>query len=108
MEESPAYIESGCDDPLREWHGLRFGGWKYAEHPRWSPNVEAEPTLFDLADDPDERRNVVHKYPDRAIEMRKRLDEIVYSRIDQSPAGQELSDDEQAQLAEQLKALGYI
>ena len=109
MEEEPAYIETGTDDPLRDWHGLRAGGWKYVEHPRHGTNLKPEPMLFNLADDPDEWKNVAGKYPEIAVRMRHKMDEILSRRrSDDEQPGQALTEDQQEKLTEQLKALGYI
>ncbi len=108
MEEAPAYIESGCDDPLRDWHGIRYGGWKYAEHSRAGDNPCPEAVLLDYRNDPDERRNVIKKHPDTALDMRHRLDELMLAGQAGAAPGQQLSEDDQQRLTEQLKALGYI
>jgi arylsulfatase A-like enzyme len=108
VPEQPAYVESGCDDPLRDWHGIREPGWKYAEHPRWGKNLRPEPMLFDLMADADERRNVIDEYPDEALRLRAKLDEIIYRREGGDAGGQAMSEDDQALLTRQLKALGYI
>jgi len=108
MEEVPAYVESGCDDPLRDWHGLREPGWKYAEHPREGENIDPEAMLFDLSADPDERRNVIRKHPQVALRMRRQLDAILHFQGALRPAGQPIAEQDQARLTEQLKALGYL
>jgi len=108
MEELAAYVESGCDDPLRDWHGLREAGWKYAEHPRTSGNLHPEAMLFDLAADPDERRNVIDSHPDVAIRMRRRIDEIVNSAPKADQPGRAINQDDLDRLTEQLRALGYL
>ncbi len=107
MPAESAYVESGSDDPLRNWHGLRSDDWKYVEHPRNGENLSPEAMLFDLQSDPDERRNVIRKHPELAIRMRHQLDDILFGTATES-AGQAIAEEDQARLAEQLKALGYI
>jgi len=110
-EELPheaAYVESGRDDPPQHWHGLRKDGWKYVEHPRWGMNVEAAPQLYNLADDPRERRNVIGANVQRAVAMRRELDALVHGGGQAPSEGAPMAADDQAKLAEQLKALGYI
>ena len=109
LPEEPAYVESGRDDPPRHWHGLRTEKWKYVEHPRSGRNVDLCPTLFDLAADPQERRNVIRRNVDVALRLRHELDEVL--RRHAAPAasgGREMSQKEQQVLEEQLRALGYI
>ena len=109
MEEVPAFVESGCKADVRHWHGLRTEQWKYAEHPRTCELSDLEPELFNLADDPDERRNVIADNPEIAAQMRQEIDKLIYSvpgqRQDQSAP---LSEESQAELKTQLKALGYL
>ena len=107
MEDAPAYVETGCDEPLRDWHGVRANNWKYAEHPRSGQNIDPEPMLFDLDADPAERRNVVYEHPEIAVEMRRQIDELIHG-ASRGGGGQDLTEEDQARLTEQLKALGYI
>jgi len=108
MEEAMAYVETGCEDPLRDWHGLRKGGWKYAEHPRTGSNIELEPMLTNYRDDPDEKRNLIKKHPEIAIQMRRELDHLLSCNPEPRVAGQEIGEEDQRKLTKQLKALGYI
>ena len=109
LPDIPAYLESGCDEPLRDWHGLRDGGWKYGEHPRWGKNVQRQAMLFDLAHDPEERNNVIEIYPEQAAKMRLEIDRLVNDRSEADiPKGQQISDEDKAKLDAQLRALGYI
>ncbi|MEY4917160.1 MAG: hypothetical protein RL616_1073 [Verrucomicrobiota bacterium] len=79
----------GVSDKL----ALRAGDWKFipanasgkttgigrgadASDSRFAANRIAQPLLFNLATDPDEKTNVFAKYPDKAAEMQKRLAEI--------------------------------
>jgi len=109
MEEASAYVESGSWVAGRNWHGLREGGWKYAEHPRSSENVESEPQLYNLSEDPDELVNVAREHPDIVASMRDRIDHLICGGTDATrPAGKEMTEAEQAQLDQQLRSLGYI
>ena len=45
-----------------------------ASDPRFTANHITKPMLFNLATDPDERTNLFAKYPQKAAELRKRLD----------------------------------
>jgi len=108
MPEEAAYIVSGTSDPRRDWHGLRKDGWKYAEHPRSGDNIDPEAMLFDLRNDPQERRNVISRNPSIALEMRQYIDRLIHSGSESEQAGQDLDDEDQAKLTDQLKALGYI
>ena len=107
MDEAAAYVETGCADPLRQWHGLRTGDWKYAEHPRYSENLDAEAMLFNLRTDPQEWHNVIRRQPEQAIAMRRQLDSLLAGERAEQP-GQQISPDDLAKLDEQLRALGYI
>ncbi len=108
MAEVPAYVETGCDDPLRDWRGLRSGGWKYAEHPRSGPGPEPDAMLFDLAGDPEERRNVIGRHPEIAARMREQIDELMRGAGTGEAGGQPISEEGQGKLAEHAKALGYM
>ena len=109
MPVLPAYIESGRDDVLRHWHGLRHDGWKYAERPRWGENLNGEAMLFDLRKDPAERRNVIRQHPDVAIRMRQELDRIVHGSAPADAAGEsQMSESEKAELHKRLRDLGYV
>jgi len=109
LADVAAYVESGDRKPARAWHGLRSGGWKYAEHPRSSEQVALQAMLFNLADDPGERRNVAAEHPDVVARMRQEIDRLLYDRpADQGPGGEAISEQEQAELDEHLRALGYI
>ncbi len=78
----------GISDAL----ALRSGDWKFipanakgevkgtggadASEARFTPGRITEPLLFDLSKDPDETTNVIGKFPDKAEEMRRKLEEI--------------------------------
>lgn len=108
LEEIPAYVVSGSEEPGRHRHGLRHRGWKYAERPRWGRRVDLCPMLFNLYEDPHERRNVARARPDVVSTMRQQIDELIYGDGVHSPRGRALSAKEQTKLQQQLRALGYI
>jgi len=109
MAEESAFIESGYSFPARHWHGLREPGWKYAERPRWSENIDLDPLLYDLKADPLERRNVVYDHPEIALRMRRTIDELLAGGPDaHGPAGTKMNAQEQDELDKHLRALGYI
>jgi arylsulfatase A-like enzyme len=79
----------GVSDTL----ALRSGDWKYIpanakgkpggmgqgadpSEARFTANRITEPLLFNLADDPNERSNVIEKHPEKAAELQKRLEAI--------------------------------
>ncbi len=108
-EPLDAYVESGDRKPGRNWHGLRSGTWKYAEHPRSSEQIDLCPVLFDLAADPGELRNVIAEHPDVAARMRQRIDRLIHGQpAEESSDGEAITEQEQAELDEHLRALGYI
>jgi arylsulfatase A-like enzyme len=62
---------------------LRVGDWKYLEHPDAKPlkslTYEKGPgryELFNLAEDPGETTNLIERHPERAEQMRARLESI--------------------------------
>ena len=62
---------------------LRVGGWKFLRHPGAQPvkalTFEKGPgqfELFNLTEDPGERKNLIDEYPQRAEQMKARLEAI--------------------------------
>ncbi len=109
IEAMPAFIESGYSFPARHWHGLREPGWKYAERPRWSENIDLDPLLYDLKADPLEKRNVVYEHPEVALRMRRTIDEILTGGATPPGGGApKMNEQEQEELDKHLRALGYI
>jgi len=109
FEHVPAYVVSGCEhNPKRNWHCLRHDGWKYAEHPRTSNNVHLNPMLFDLRNDPQERRNLINAHPDVALSMRSEIDRLLHDDNQPAAQGHELSQGDKAVLEAHLRSLGYI
>lgn len=78
----------GISDTL----ALRAGDWKYIpatvrgkasgtgganpSDARFAPNRIPEPLLFNLREDPAEQTNVIAKFPEKAAELQRKLDEI--------------------------------
>ena len=109
MEEASAYVESGSWVTSRNWRGLRARGWKYAEHPRSSENVDLSPQLYNLIEDPQELRNIARKRLDIVARMREEIDQLTCGGTRaKEPAGKAMTAEQQAQLDQQLRALGYI
>ena len=110
-----AYVENTQghtgDVPLDQWRmAVRTDTAKYicspfAEDPREE--------LFDLAEDPGETRNLAAESPDRAREMRRRL-EAVNPEVATGEFGtgagaiEALTDEDQAAVEQRLRDLGYI
>ncbi len=84
----------GISDTL----ALRWGDWKFipangsakaggmgkgaaASDSRFAANHITKPLLFDLATDPGEKTNLFAKYPEKAAELRKRLDAIKNGKV---------------------------
>ncbi len=75
----------GRDHLVEQGRGLalRMGDWKFLQHPNDKPvkslTYEKGPgqfELFNLAQDPAETINLIDQFPDRAEQMKKRLEEI--------------------------------
>lgn len=66
-------------------------------------NAGFKPELFDLADDPGERRNAASSRPDIAAQLRAKLGAMPVDRL----PGVEMTDQEKAVALARLKSLGY-
>jgi arylsulfatase A-like enzyme/Tfp pilus assembly protein PilF len=95
------YFESALPRFSFGWEplfGVRAGGWKYIHAP--------EPELYDLANDPDEQRNVAGPEAER----REELESLLFRTLEdnppliQSPEAGAMDDDVRRRLA----ALGYV
>jgi arylsulfatase A-like enzyme/Flp pilus assembly protein TadD len=99
--EAPVYAESLVPLLHFGWSDLRAmrdGRWKYIQAPR--------PELYDLVEDPGERRNLMGRMDDRSKALRDALDEhLAAERKRSSGASSEMAPRE---LLEQLGALGYV
>jgi arylsulfatase A-like enzyme len=79
--------------------GLRTRRWKYIELADGSA-----PALFDLENDPAERRNLVSRLPDMAGELREQLRLMLAHAQDAAP----MSDDDSELVEQRLRDLGYL
>jgi arylsulfatase A-like enzyme len=75
----------GRDHLVEQGRGLalRVGDWKLLKHPNAKPvksltyeKGAGQFELYNLADDPAETSNLITRYPDRAAEMKTRLQAI--------------------------------
>lgn len=81
-----------------ELRALSAGGYKYIAAPR--------PELYDLRDDPAERRNLAQQQPDRVAAMAGQLDAMVGNDdVEAVVAGGSANDPE---TLERLRSLGYL
>ena len=102
LEEEPTFAESLVPLVHYGWsdlRALRLGSWKYILAPR--------PELYDLENDPGERRNMIDQQPARARSLRSGLEQ----RLKQEQSA--LSADRTTaaippDLLEKLGALGYV
>jgi hypothetical protein len=95
-----------------EIKALRRGRYKYVaitNGPSGTNNTLAEggDELYDLAQDPSERRNIVAERRDLAADMRRELWNLVErARRSRPPAASSVALD--PELRERLRALGYV
>ncbi len=82
--------------------GWRTERWKYIEAPH-APDVA--PELYDLANDPRERRNLAAGDPARVAELAGRIAAVEATAVGEGAA---LSADEEAAVESRLRDLGYI
>jgi arylsulfatase A-like enzyme len=106
LEPLPAFIESWISDgEPSPYYGVRTERWKYVYDPG---HPERDAALYDLAVDPDELTDVAANFPDIAAEMR----EMAHRHFDGRHSGEVtstgLSSQEQDELAEHLRGLGYL
>jgi arylsulfatase A-like enzyme len=94
-------LETAWVTPLRgvAQVGLRTVRWKYME-----VAGGAAPALFDLENDPGERRNLVRKLPEVASELREEL----HAALALEGVAGRMSDAESEVLERRLEELGYI
>jgi len=95
------YLDStvGSDWSIGERFGIRLGRWKYSED--WGRESQE---LFDLAEDPEESRNLALELPDRTAELSRRLREWRRSDTAAAATSARMSEDDIAR----LRALGYV
>jgi len=80
-------------------YGIKTQRYKYV----YSPFQKGYQELYDLSEDPTERRNIAGKYPDLARSLREKTEGM---RLCESVS--RMNDDEQAEVARVLKDLGYM
>ncbi len=98
LGDEPVYVESLMAQRSLGWaplHGLRSAAWKYIDAP--------QPELYDLEDDPGERRNRIGDQPERASSMARQLDAQMRASATPTAAGTR-----DRETAERLRALGYL
>jgi arylsulfatase A-like enzyme/cytochrome c-type biogenesis protein CcmH/NrfG len=97
--ELEAYIESAASPLMYGWSplaALRSGPWKYIHAP--------SPELYNLIDDPGERKNLIASESATVSQMRERLRDLLSEvRPVRGEAGVALSPEKEAQ----LRSLGY-
>jgi len=79
--------------------GIRLGSWKYIEGDR-----DGRRELYDLANDPGERRNLAREEPERAARLRTRLQ----LWREANPPSDEPAETISAEDRARLRALGYV
>jgi arylsulfatase A-like enzyme len=109
--EAPLHIEAYLEAFLRirsdardRRVGWRTAEWKYIYAPQ-NPLLPEE--LYDLCNDPQERRNVAATRPDIVAALRQRIEAIQHGPLAPNP-GQVMSKEEQALIEKRLIELGYM
>ncbi len=108
IEELPALLETGNDDVARHWIGLRNHPWKFIKHASNQTFDENAPYLYHVENDLKEKRNVAKENPDISEKMDKLIESIVTDNPMGDQKGRKLTDEEQTDLNQKLKALGYL
>src|SRR3989338_788026 len=109
LPELPAYCET-CGGILADkkyWKvGIRGEKYKYIYRPYHKDKHEE---LYDLENDPSEKKNLIKIKPEIANHMKKQLVRIsADDRNNIKLVGEQMSEDESMKLAERLRTLGYI
>lgn len=91
--------------PERWLAGVRTDRYKYV---RGMSNAELPVELYDLEADPEESRNLADEHADVRADMERLLTGYVDSADDEARPDTTYSPEEEAQLEERLRALGYI
>ena len=108
LESLPVYMESSYGKTATEIPdsvvGIRTDKYKYFRDAKESgKNVH----LFDLTKDPDELDNLSKSSPQIVSNMEKILQEIVNSKFDES-SKTELTSEEEKELEDELRKMGYV
>ena len=82
-------------------HAIRDGSWKLVTS---LDDESVADALYDLAADPRERRNLASAHPEVVERLKARLRELTTERTDAA----EMSEEDDAILAERLEELGYL
>jgi len=93
---------------LGKHRALYDGTFKYMEYRDMDNKVQKKAELYDLMNDPHERKNVVEKYPDISSAMQMKLQEWEKVHAAREITPQESTAPLSEELQENLKALGYI
>ena len=103
--EREAYVEA-CGativDPRDYRRAIRSARWKYIETADGNDSEQ----LYEIARDPRERYNVIHRHPVVAAELRSKLRERLST--DEGSDNTGMSPQDRELLEEQLRKLGYI
>jgi arylsulfatase A-like enzyme len=106
LEPVPAFIESWISDAEpAPYHGVRTATWKYVYSPS---NPDCDSALYDLQTDAEEKVNVAADHPDILAKMQYLARTHFQASQPAREAGAHLTEQEQADLAEHLRGLGYI
>jgi len=100
--DSPCYIETYRTRYSYNWSemvGIRYNGWKFVRAPR--------PELYDLSEDPAEKRNLYGERPDRLERMETLLKETI-AAFSGPLAERGPTVDLDSEAIEKLEALGYV
>jgi arylsulfatase A-like enzyme len=102
------------ESPYSDAKAFRRGKWKYIHHfglslarRRLSPRFTSGTELYDLEADPEERHNVIERYPDVARELHGRLLERLPA-VERHRLESHSKFDLDERARERLKALGYL
>jgi len=108
MEELPVYMESTTIHTSQKAPkaviGIRTSTHKYF---RSIKNSQVNIHLYDLQNDPLEENNLVHKNPEKVVEMEKILQNII-KETSFKTTPEKYSDKDAKRVEEELKKLGYI
>jgi arylsulfatase A-like enzyme len=101
----PVVAEVPTGDPsgvrTMSQHAIRDGSWKLVTSLEDASVADA---LYDLAADPRERRNLAGEHPEVVERLKERLRELTTDRA----TADEMSEEDNAILAERLEELGYL
>jgi len=107
MPEIPVFCEAcghHLGDRKRWFVGIRTPRYKFIYSPY---NDEKPEELYDLKDDPAEKRNIVGERKEIAQELRE-IFEAAYTKAEKERTEHEYSPEEKKKIKERLRKLGYI